>query len=574
MSGMSINQFMWAFQPHFRISAGQAVRRVLANIGIEADPTVVLIGFANHPEARHRICVEPENGPLTQEHLAGVETRGREIYEADPESQMMHSNRDLHDRIQSGLARMCRARAIAEVLEEKGLYGYSRAFVSASTPIGMYDVHTCVLLHSELVDALPAFENEVFDRIYVGRSLLHEAIAECLRRADDALYRPDPGRGLEVLGEAKTIVAAAANRFTSGCMVRSGSLLAGEVFDALCAITSLAYERAEATGSIVFARSDHPNLEVIVRFRRSVAQHQARAVRKLLETTNEQTSLLCDEQGFYGLGRVREDADDIFTVFIPAHATWLLSHEGTELMKVSYRLAALPRPLLDRRLFVDTVDRVIGPADNDALWALVESAASSGHGSTLVVSSDAAREADRLAGQSTPIAPARLGPADVARLGRIDGAVIVDTEAACHAIGVILDGDARGVGDPARGSRFNSSVRYQMATESPAVVVVVSDDGTVDLVPSLRPRVSRARVDGAVTDFVSAATADPEDGELFGRTHDRVLRVAFYLNAEQCDQVSDLYEAQMNRRLRQGGIKLSRERLVPSPEMDDSYFLD
>ena len=51
---------------------------------------------------------------------------------------------------------------------------------------------------------LPALELIESDRGYVSRSLQHEVIAECLRRADDALYAPEPGAALAVLGAPRT----------------------------------------------------------------------------------------------------------------------------------------------------------------------------------------------------------------------------------------------------------------------------------------------------------------------------------------------------------------------------------
>lgn len=101
---------------------------------------------------------------------------------------------------------------------------------------------------------------------------------------------------------------------------------------------------------------------------------------------------------------------------------------------------------------------------------------------TLVVSGKAAEEAKRLGGAAVPIELDNLGPADIVRFGRVDGAVVLDRDGSCHAFGVILDGKAAGRGDPARGSRYNSAVRYQkMIPES--LLVVISDDGTVDLIP-------------------------------------------------------------------------------------------
>ena len=65
-----------------------------------------------------------------------------------------------------------------------------------------------------------------------------------------------------------------------------------------------------------------------------------------------------------------------------------------------------------------------------------------------------------------------------------DGAVLLDPDATCHAIGVILDGFAAAHGNPARGSRYNSAVRYKEYSQQRRIaclVLVRSEDGIVDL---------------------------------------------------------------------------------------------
>lgn len=163
---------------------------------------------------------------------------------------------------------------------------------------------------------------------------------------------------------------------------------------------------------------------------------------------------------------------------------------------------------------------------------------------------------------------------DIARFARIDGATLVDVDGRCHAVGVILDGEATGAGDPARGSRFNSSLRYQAASRHAAVAVVVSDDGYVDLVPDLKPMVKRSEVEATVAAFHDASAADPVEGEAFARTHDAVKAISFYLDEAQCQEVNDLYGDEQNRRLEGGGIAIRELPLRPDPQMNDSYFME
>lgn len=63
-------------------------------------------------------------------------------------------------------------------------------------------------------------------------------------------------------------------------------------------------------------------------------------------------------------------------------------------------------------------------------------------------------------------------------LTSLDGALLVDKDGKCHAFGVILDGEAKKPGNPAKGARHNSALTYINAN-SGRCAVVVSEDKTV-----------------------------------------------------------------------------------------------
>src|SRR6185312_16774328 len=78
-----------------------------------------------------------------------------------------------------------------------------------------------------------------------------------------------------------------------------------------------------------------------------------------------------------------------------------------------------------------------------------------------------------------------------AAAARIDGALLVDQTGDLVGIGAILDGEVVDAGTNARGSRYNSALRYVQAHKG-TVALVISDDGSVDVLPKLRPRISRS----------------------------------------------------------------------------------
>lgn len=572
----TIDQFMWGFQRHFRTSVEFGLRRALSAIGLPVEVRVVLVGFALDGDAQHEICVEPENGSLSAGHLVGVSGRAVEFFEADPESQIIYSELSLHESQLQAARRRSRVNALTEAIQASGVFEGLSFFASTSAPIGGYEVHTCVGVPTAELESVPALDESVVDRFYVGRSLQHEVIAEYLRRADQALYLPDPGADLgHSLGAPEDTVKDAAARLARGAVWRSAGMPA-DLLPIVNAFTSLSYERAGAGGHLVIASANNDGIRPRVRFQEPGPLQDAQSMRKLLELSDESMSVLVDYQGAhglraYGLGSY-ESGLDVAEISVRGHADWVLSIDGSALVRVAYGQATLPRPLIDFDEFKDTAERAVGTIDISRVWAIVREAQASGYGTTLVVSSDPEAEARRL-GAAVTIAPEYLEPATIVRLGRVDGAVVLGQDGRCYAFGVILDGTAGGSGDPSRGSRFNSAVRYQSTTTTDAMLVVISDDGIVDLLPQLRPRMHRDEVEEAVRAFSACCEATPVDGEEFVRTHDRVEKLAFYLDESQCNLVNELFESEMQRRLEAGGSRLGARPLRPHPDMDESYFL-
>ena len=234
----------------------------------------------------------------------------------------------------------------------------------------------------------------------------------------------------------------------------------------------------------------------------------------------------------------------------------------------------MPKQILDKDLFIDTGERILGNFDSDRIWSVFQSVLDTGYGTTIVVSKEPDSEIERLGQETLGVKPGYLAHRDVAQLGRIDGAIFLGPDGRCHAIGVILDGLATSSGDRARGARFNSAIRYQRSSKFGTLVIVISDDDTVDLIPELMPRIQRQEVEDAVNSFCEYSGIDGSDGaEWFVRDR-RVEALRFYLSKEQCDRVNEAYEKEMDVRLKSGGIKISRQRLKPNPDMNDSYFCD
>ena len=74
-------------------------------------------------------------------------------------------------------------------------------------------------------------------------------------------------------------------------------------------------------------------------------------------------------------------------------------------------------------------------------------------------------------------------------------------------------------------------MRYQQTfKEIGTMVIVISDDGTVDLIPNLMPRVWPQQVEDAVQAFCEYSENEEDDGEEWVRRNEQVALFRFYLN--------------------------------------------
>ena len=146
-----------------------------------------------------------------------------------------------------------------------------------------------------------------------------------------------------------------------------------------------------------------------------------------------------------------------------------------------------------------------------------------------------------------------------------------------HAIGVILDGVATEIGDPSRGSRYNSAVRYLETSEIATLFILVSEDGMINVLPDLRRRISRRELQDLIVNLRGEAEKVGEKDfniEKFNNFYERLKSLNFYLSSEQCDAINELRRSVDDRPQDVYAVRIIRSDLQPDPDMNDSYFLD
>lgn len=575
-----IRLFMWGYQPHFASALHTRAEQVFEELGVALKPDVLLVGVLKPDGQGHPVCVEPEDGKWSLSLFADIPTRFPETVKNHPLQRMFYGDEPSMQEKPENIRRSSATMVVQESLRRFDQDNNVKSFCGAARPVGNYYVVPVLQIPTDLFRQFPPLDLPKSDDDYQPsgeRSLIHSCLGVLLDEASRDLLGPDPGRSLTSgMRSASEIVAEGAENFMripDGLTAkrRYGS---GDLFQRLNIISSLFYERREGVGSLVLVRPDNPCIDYLVRFETPVPFRQPRWARKILAMASPDVALIASEGQIYGLGRLKPGHDpsalDAFTINFLDHYQWEMRYDDLPLLYSRYREPRLPQPPISLERFQSNFLRIFPdatPSNADHLWKLFETCAAMGHGSMLVVAEDAASEAARLADQGTAIQAVQMTPELLERVSGIDGSILLNPTGICHAIGVILDGEAGKDCSPARGSRFNSALRYVGSDDKRRMAIVFSDDRTVDIVPLLRPQIQKIEIGKYIEELENATTDTYHAAQNWLNDH------RFYLNDRQCARINAALEKlkQMPREV--GEIRYITSEFEPNPELDETYFL-
>jgi hypothetical protein len=480
---------MWDGQRAFRHLAEADARELLRELDERLRPTVILVGIHwDDAGEGPAVLVEPADEEGLSARLAGVRARARTAPHVD------RPTRGIADpRLAMGTTKEAPRLALLETLQD-ALASHDEAtgrasFCSLPQPVGAYMVAIVVQLDARARAAHglgAAGDRARSDEPF--RSLLEAAIDEFLVECSLALTHPEMGRYGVTSHEVPDLLRAAGKKLMHGPGRRMHGML--DLYDICTTISTMRYEGGDSVGGLLVAPRHGVGVQVGLALRHPVSLRAYRTVRKLLEISGGDAMLLCADGEIYGLGALDPSADAgdrHYRIAFTGHHRWRLALGPRVLMEVSYGQPRLPKERIDPAAFRRLVESTFPGIDRGAaerLWALVVEAAQQRHGTMVVVSAGAEAEAARLGHQGISIEPVSLSPELMRLVTAIDGAVLIDPTNRCHAIGTILDGRASSFGDPSRGARYNSALRYVASSETACLAIVVSEDGMIDLVSS------------------------------------------------------------------------------------------
>lgn len=588
----TIKHFMWGYQAHFRIGQQCAAKRVFGALDARFRPLVCLVGILMKDRAdRYPACVEPEDDFwIESAAFDQLSDRMPDTFSGYPESRMLQSHPVAQQRQDDDLIKRAVRHVIVQIVDECPTRPDDYRFF-ASYPVLVHDffVSTVLGLQTSVLsshyamrrDAVPLHECR---DIPVARSFIEAVLQQFLASSADELEKPDAGAWLSKINTEETL-RSAATLFMRGIVWRiDRDRIEGmhTLFNSCNTIASLRYEQQAGAGGVILAKVDHPAVCRQLSFQTPTAMTNTRAARTLLELASEDLSLHSDSEQLYGLAKVDayEPAnEDLFIARVLEHHHWELTHADQPLMRVKYGQPYLPKPPFDtarlrsdlKRIFHGSTDEQIG-----RITGLVQQAERERHGTMLVISAAAEQESRRLRNQATALAPCLLTPALLKHLTPIDGAVLLSPEGFCYAAGVILDGLATEDGNPGRGARFNSALRYVGSSKDACLAIVISEDRGIDFVPDLRPAIKRSRIDLAITQLRELRTKERITRRTFVDIVDWLDDYRFYLLAADCEILNSLI-AEIDARLdapEPSDVKVIRPPFTLDRAMDATMYYE
>ncbi|MFJ7002412.1 hypothetical protein ACIQWY_20760 [Streptomyces albidoflavus] len=569
---------MWGYQDIFRSALNTDVGSVLKAIGFHGNPRTMLVGFQVSGQHAFKICIEQGETRYKPSDFENVQQLADQKYAANSDSNSFHSDPRMNESFHASLKNRMRSEALEETLSMLSGEGERVHFAGNSVRVDDYTVHVIISVDRQAVAAVPQLSTVKRDQFKILPSLFHAVISTTLELAARSLCLPDAGASLQVLNSSPgEVVRSATESLIRDLLYCTGYWFGSDSHLLMNSLSALPYEGREGYGRLVLAKSDNPAINAVVNLSRPIAARNVLAVRKILEASGPTADVLFDGEKVYGLGTIKSAYDatteSVFVVTFASRGVWELSHAGVALLSVRDGIPSLPTYVLDEEYLADLIERLFSQGDKDFLIETARAAGKHRHGAMLVISADAAGEAQRLSPQCWSVRPAALAPELITQLTDMDGAVLLDPSGQCHAIGVILDGKARGEGDPARGSRMNNAVRYLGSDSPPAIVVVYSADGGIDILPYMPPRVRKEDVEQAVINFLDLASDRPPDFEGAYRAWDAVKFFAFYLSQEQCDALNQARNELEEWRMANNGMQVGEVRLKANAAMNETYWL-
>jgi hypothetical protein len=577
----SCKSLMWEQQLHCQISLQLAAEELFNSLDERLIPKVFMLGIKIKGKQEVFVnleCKDCNYSATDFNSLKSIPLQFSNSLKDKPDN-------PLKNEVSSDLATALRLE-IQKILRQHPKCKAIESFLSPPAFINGYLVFIITELNKTVMDSFYSLTKDyssAYNGLRMSRSFMESIIKIYLHASTNALKAKSQSE-FNILSKSRDeMVSNAAQDFmytiaSAGHNSNDLQLL----YDACNTISSLKYEGEEGLGKMIIAARDHCNVKINMELEEPIHIKDFRKVRKFLELANNDHLLISDAVYIYGLGKLTgkylQQDESLFIIHFTKHFHWEVVHHDKIMISVSFRMPGLYNEKINKYKFYTTFARIFKDLNKEKLnrlWGLTVEATKQKHGTILAVSTAAEEEAERLGKQSFKIKPMVLKKELIHQITSIDGAVLLDTNCNCFAIGVILDGIASTSGDSSRGARYNSAIKYYEVIEKKAgiVLIVISEDGMINLIPDLKPQIRHKDISNKIEEFKSLDLTDSKDRRQFNLLMSFFDQNSFYFSPEECEIINDSKSRMENKHRFLEGINMIYDKFEPNLKMNNSYYL-
>ena len=499
---------MWQWQHTFQNAVEELLKSLFRILELPIISNTLVIGIPISTQNVEKIFFLKEDCGFTPDKFKQVFDLAQDNFDRDPEQFFFKDAAHLNQAHRDSLYPKALRKAVQFILQQHDLEREQVSFCSFPVQKNEHWIMTVVQLNQQDFDRqyrLIKKEHEIhsMDKYRIDRCFLEALIYRVLAESELEPQRPSEGETFS-LANPKRVIEDAASSLLKSIEVHVNKW---NRFDLLAFANAIAAERYEGAGSkgrLIICQTNHPDISAKVKLKVPIEIDNYRGIRKLLEVSSSQMALLCDVKSVWGFGvplnTYQPSRENLFEIRFTEHYTWELVHAENIMLRVRYREPRLPRERFDKEQFYAHVYRFfkVSKMTANRLVEAVEAAVEQRHGTMLVITPEAEQETKRLAAQCTAIEPITVDKDIISHVSSVDGAILISPDGIVHSFGVILDGKASKNGNSTRGARYNSAIRYidgERSRNINCLALIVSEDGYVDLYPTLKNGVNKCEFD-------------------------------------------------------------------------------
>lgn len=258
-------------------------------------------------------------------------------------------------------------------------------------------------------------------------------------------------------------------------------------------ISSMAYESDQCIGRIVFLNDVCFEENDAIEFEKKIefSETNYRIIRKILQIAGQEKYVVFDRKQFKITGLVSKEGssianEDNFVLEFKGHMHWVLYHHDMSVIQFIDGVYHI----IDDETYREQIEQycINNSVKKEQIEKLIENVSKQKHGTLVIISSNAEKEAKRLSenNRGIKIKPINLIENEtwICSITSIDGALMMDKDFNCYSIGTLLDGPSVR-GDISRGARYNSALSYvswRKEEKENVIAIVISEDKMINVI--------------------------------------------------------------------------------------------